>query len=166
VVLDGYTAVELPYKGRAIAMLILVPDHGRFFEIEQALDANVIKYTVDSLTHWDLHLKMPKFKYKTKFQLRDTLSQMGMPDAFDLDTADFSGIDGTRRLFIQNAFHEACISVDEKGTEAAAATAVVIGLTAAPSSLTVTIDRPFIYLIRDIETNAILFIGRVMNPDK
>jgi len=166
VVLDGYTAVELPYKGREIAMLILVPDQGRFFEFEQALDANLIKHTVDSLIHWDLDLMMPMFKYKTKFQLGDTLSQMGMPDAFDPDNADFSGIDGTRLLFIQKAFHEACISVDEKGTEAAAATAVVIGLTAAPTSLTITINRPFIYLIRDIQTNAILFVGRVINPNE
>jgi serpin B len=166
VVLDGYTAVELPYKGKEIAMLILVPDHGRFFEIEQALDANMIKHTVDSLTHWDLDLAMPTFRYESKFQLKNTLSQMGMPDAFDQDNADFSGIDGTRWLFIQNAFHEAFISVDEKGTEAAAATAVVIGLKGAPTPLAVTIDRPFIYLIRDIQTNAILFIGRVMNPNE
>jgi serpin B len=166
VVLDGYTAVDLPYKDKEIAMLIIVPDRGRFFEIEQALDLNLINHTVNSLTHWDLDLTMPVFGYESKFRLKDTLSQMGMPDAFDPDNADFSGIDGTRWLFIQNAFHEAFISVDEKGTEAGAATAVVIGLTAAPTPLTVTIDRPFIFLIRDIQTNAILFMGRVMNPNE
>jgi serpin B len=166
VVLDGYTAVELPYKGREMAMLILVPDRGRFFEFEQALDASVINHTVNSLTHWDLQLEMPKFKYESEIQLRDTLSQIGMPDAFDPDYADFSGMIGTRELVIQEAYHKGFISVDEKGTEAVAATAVVIGLTAAPTPLTVTIDRPFIYLIRDIQTNAILFIGRVMNPEE
>lgn len=166
VVLDGYTAVELPYKGREIAMLILVPDQGRFFEIEQALDANLIDRTVESLTPWDLRLEMPKFGYESKFQLKDTLSQMGMPDPFDPDNADFSGMTGTRELVIQEAYHKGFISVDEKGTEAAAATAVVIGLTAAPTSLAVTINRPFIYLIRDIQTNAILFVGRVINPDE
>jgi serpin B len=164
VVLDGYTAVELPYKGKEISMLILVPDRGRFFEIEQVLDANLIDDTVKSLTPWGLRLEMPKFKYESEFQLKDTLSRMGMPEAFDPGNADFTGMTAVRELVIQEAYHQGFISVDEKGTEAAAATAVVIGLTGAGSSLTVTIDRPFIYLIRDIQTNAILFIGRVMNP--
>ncbi len=164
VVLDGYTAVELPYKGKEISMLILVPDRGRFFEFEQALDANLIDQTIESLTSWDLRLEMPEFKSESEFQLKDTLSRMGMPEAFDPDLADFTGMTTLRELFIQEAYHKGFISVDEKGTEAAAATAVVIGLTSAPTSLTVTIDRPFIYLIRDIRTNAILFIGRVLNP--
>jgi serpin B len=164
VVLDGYTAVELPYKGKEISMLILVPDRGRFFGIEQALDANLIDQTIESLTSWDLDLLMPKFKYESEFQLKDTLSQLGMPEAFDPDYADFTGMTSPRELFIQEGYHKGFISVDEKGTEAAAATAVVIGFTAAPTPLTVTIDRPFIYLIRDIRTNAILFIGRVLNP--
>ncbi|UCH92449.1 MAG: serpin family protein [Candidatus Aminicenantes bacterium] len=166
VVLDGYTAVDLPYKGREIAMLILVPDRGRFFEFEQALDANLVARTVDSLVPWDLRLKMPKFKYESKVQLKEPLSRMGMPEAFDPYNADFSGMNGLRELFIQDAFHKAFISVDEKGTEAAAATAVVITLTGAGTPFTVIIDRPFIYLIRDIETGAILFVGRVMNPEE
>ncbi len=164
VVLDGYTAVELPYKGKEISMLILVPDRGRFFEFEQALDANLIDQTIESLTSWNLRLEMPKFKYESEFQLKDTLSQQGMAEAFDPYNADFSGMTGTREFFIQEAYHKGFISVDEKGTEAAAATAVVIGYTSAPTSLTVTIDRPFLYLIRDVRTNAILFIGRVLNP--
>lgn len=166
VVLDGYTGVELPYKGKEISMLILVPDRGRFFEFEQALDANLIDHTVESLTSWDLNLRMPKFKYESEFQLKDTLSQLGMPEAFDPGNADFSGITGTRELAIKEGYHKGFISVDEKGTEAAAATGVVITLTGAGTPFTVTIDRPFIYLIRDIQTNAILFIGRVMNPEE
>ncbi len=164
VVFDGYTAVELAYKGKEISMLILVPDRGRFFEIEQALDANLIDHTVKSLTPWGLRLKMPKFKYESKFQLKETLSQMGMPEAFDPNYADFTGMTGVRELVIQEAYHQGFISVDEKGTEAAAATGVVIALTGIGTPLSITIDRPFIYLIRDIQTNAILFIGRVMNP--
>ena len=166
VVLDGYTAVDLPYKGREISMLILVPDRGRFFEFEQALDASLIDQTIESLLPWDLNLRMPKFKYESEFELKDTLSQLGMPEAFDPDYADFSGMTGTRELSIREGYHKGFISVDEKGTEAAAATAVVITLTAAGTPLNVTIDRPFIYLIRDIQTNAILFIGRVMNPEE
>jgi serpin B len=166
VVLDGYTAVELPYKGKEISMLILVPDRGRFFDIEQALDANLIDETVKSLTPWGLRLEMPKFKYESKFELKGALSQMGMPEAFDPNYADFTGMTALRELVIQEAYHQGFISVDEKGTEAAAATAVVIALTGAGTPLTLTIDRPFIYLIRDIQTNAILFMGRVMNPEK
>jgi serpin B len=166
VVLDGYTAVDLPYKGREISMLILVPDRGRFFEFEQALDASLIDQTIESLLPRDLNLRMPKFKYESEFKLKDTLSQLGMSEAFDSDYADFSGMTGTRELSIREGYHKGYISVDEKGTEAAAATAVVITLTAAGTPLSVTIDRPFIYLIRDIRTNAILFIGRVMNPEE
>jgi serpin B len=164
VVLDGYTAVDLPYKGREISMLILVPDRGRFFEFEQALDASLIDQTLESLRPWDLNLRMPKFKYESEFELKDTLSQLGMPEAFDPNYADFSGMNGNRELYIQEGYHKGFISVDEKGTEAAAATAVVITLSSAETPLNVTIDRPFIYLIRDIKTNAILFMGRVMNP--
>ncbi len=164
VVLDGYTAVELPYKGKEISMLLLVPDRGRFFEFEQALDANLINQTIQSLTSWDLRLQMPKFKFESEFQLKDTLSRMGMPEPFDPNYADFTGMTALRELVIDEAYHQGFISVDEKGTEAAAATAVVIALTSAGTSLTITIDRPFIYLIRDIQTNAILFMGRVMNP--
>jgi len=166
VVFDGYTAVELPYKGDEISMLILVPDRGRFFEIEQALDANLIDNTVKSLTSWGLRLKMPKFKYESKFELKNTLSQMGMPEAFDPGLADFTGMTALRELVIDEAYHQGFISVDEKGTEAAAATAVVIALTGAGTSLNLTIDRPFIYLIRDMQTNAILFMGRVVNPEE
>lgn len=165
VVLDGYTAVELHYKGKEISMLLLVPDRGRFFEFEQALDANLINQTIQSLTSWDLSLEMPKFKYESEFQLKDTLSQLGMPEAFDPNYADFTGMTALRELVLDEAYHKGFIAVDEKGTEAAAATAVVVTLTAAGTPLTVNIDRPFIYLIRDIQTNAILFMGRVMNPE-
>jgi serpin B len=109
---------------------------------------------------------MPKFKYESKFELKDTLSQMGMPEAFDPDLADFTGMTALRELVIDEAYHQGFISVDEKGTEAAAATAVVITLTGAGTPLNITIDRPFIYLIRDMQTDAILFMGRVMNPEE
>ena len=109
-------------------------------------------------------LEMPLFEYESDFSLKEALATMGMPAAFS-ESADFSGMDGSRSLFITDVFHKAFVSVDEAGTEAAAATAVVVGLTAMPATpVEVTIDQPFIYLIRDIETGAILFIGRVMNP--
>ncbi|MCX8127014.1 MAG: serpin family protein, partial [Dehalococcoidia bacterium] len=109
-------------------------------------------------------LTMPRFKVESSIGLKKVLSALGMGVAFT-DRADFSGMTGNRELFISDAFHKAFAQVDESGTEAAAATAVVVGLTAAPSQpVTVTVDRPFIFLIRDIKTGAILFIGRVVDP--
>jgi len=108
---------------------------------------------------------MPKFEFDSEFRLNDTLAEMGMPIAFSPGDADFSGMTGNRELFISDVIHKAFVSVDEAGTEAAAATAVIM-MRAAVSKppVEVTIDRPFIFLIRDIETGAILFVGRVMNP--
>jgi serpin B len=111
-------------------------------------------------------LTVPKFEYDSEFSLKDTLSGMGMPIAFT-GGADFSGMTGNRDLNIKDVIHKAFIVLDEEGTEAAAATAVIVGETALPSpQVEVTIDRPFIFLIRDIATGTILFVGRVLNPVK
>ena len=107
---------------------------------------------------------MPKFEFESEFSLKDTLAEMGMPVAFS-GAADFSGMTGKRELSISDVVHKAFVAVDEAGTEAAAATAVIMELTAVPEPpVEVTIDRPFIFLIRDIETGAVLFVGRVTNP--
>jgi serpin B len=107
---------------------------------------------------------LPKFEYESEFNLRDSLIALGMKDAFT-DTADFSGMTERDDLFISAVLHKAFVAVDEKGTEAAAATAVIIEATGAPVfNVTLTIDRPFIFLIRDIPTGQILFMGRVLNP--
>ncbi|MCH8103852.1 MAG: serpin family protein, partial [Chloroflexi bacterium] len=114
-------------------------------------------------------LAMPKFEFQSVFTLVDTLGAMGMPAAFisspgpcSSETADFSGMTGTCELYIKEVVHKAFVSVDEAGTEAAAATAIVVQLESLPPS--VTIDRPFVFLIRDIETGAVLFVGRVVDP--
>jgi serpin B len=120
---------------------------------------------LDRLQAGQVALTMPKFRVENSFNLNDALSDMGMGVAFDPDAADFSGIDGTRNLYITDVVHKAFVDVDEEGTEAAAATAVIVGLTSAPGEpVQVTIDRPFIFLIRDMERGTILFIGRVMDP--
>jgi serpin B len=106
----------------------------------------------------------PKFTTESSFQLKETLTSIGMPDAFDNMKADFSGITGTRDLFLGDVIHKAYITVDEKGTEAAAATDPIYYLGISNEINEVTVDRPFIYFIRDDETNAILFMGRVTNP--
>jgi serpin B len=109
---------------------------------------------------------MPKFTYESSFRLAETLAGMGMPDAFLYEVADFSGMDGTRELFIGDVIHKTFVAVDEAGTEAAAASAVVVPGAAPPppTPVEVTVDRPFVFLIRDIETGAILFVGRVVDP--
>jgi serpin B len=107
---------------------------------------------------------MPKYEFSSDFSLKKALSAMGMPVAFT-ENADFSGMDGKRDLYISDVIHKAFVSVDEVGTEAAAATAVVMTTTSLQLNVVdVTIDRPFIFLIRDIQTGAILFLGHVTNP--
>jgi serpin B len=109
-------------------------------------------------------LSMPKFEIESSFSLVDALTALGMPVAFSPD-ADFSGMTGNRELAISDVVHKAFVSVDEAGTEAAAATAVMMKFTAAPAEpIPVTVDRPFIFAIRDVETGALLFVGRVIDP--
>jgi serpin B len=161
---EGYQAVELPYDGRELSMVILLPDTGEFEEFEGSLDADLVDTITNDIIYKEVALTMPKFEFESEFSLADTLAAMGMPVAFT-GAADFSGMTGNRDLSIAEVVHKAFVSVDEAGTEAAAATAVVMNLTAAPGEpVEVALDRPFIFLIRDIETGAILFVGRVVNP--
>lgn len=162
---DGYQAVELPYVGRQMAMVVLLPDEGGFEQFEAALDAERLDEVVAQLSSQNMSLSLPKFEFEATLGLAGALQSLGMADAFQPGEADFSGMDGTRDLFIQDVLHKAFVAVDEEGTEAAAATAVVVGVTSMPAEpIEVTIDRPFIFLIRDIETGSILFIGRMLNP--
>ena len=162
---DGYQAVELLYDGGELSMVILLPQAGHFETFEGSLDAQQVSEIIGSLDKRQVTLAMPKFEFESEFSLGETLAAMGMPVAFSAGDADFSGMTGNRDLFIADVVHKAFVSVDEAGTEAAAATAVVMELTAVPGEpVEVTIDRPFIFLIRDIETGAILFVGRVVNP--
>jgi serpin B len=161
---EGYQAVELLYDGGELSMVILLPASGNLEAFEEGLQVQQVNDIINGLQPTEVALTMPKFEFESEFSLKDTLTEMGMPIAFSGD-ADFSGMTGTRDLSISAVLHKAYVSVDEAGTEAAAATAVIVGETAMPGqSAEVTIDRPFIFLIRDIETGAVLFIGRVLNP--
>jgi serpin B len=163
---DNYQAVELPYDGRELSMVILLPNSGQFEAFEKAINYQQVKDIIAELERQEVRLKMPKFEFDSSFGLKKILADMGMPVAFSAD-ADFSGMTGNKDLFISDVIHKAFVSVDEAGTEAAAATAVIMELTAAPETpIEVTLSRPFIFLIRDIDTGAILFVGRVMNPEK
>jgi len=159
---EGCQAVELPYDGQELSMVILLPEAGRFEEFASGLDAERVTAILKDISPQEVHLTMPKFTYESGFRLKETLAAMGMPAAFT--AADFSGIDGTRSLFIDDVYHKAFVSVDEAGTEAAAATAVVVARAAPTPPKEVTVDRPFVFMIHDIETDAILFLGRVVDP--
>jgi serpin B len=159
---DYYQAIELQYKGEEVSMVILLPASGRFKEFEASLNADSLNRIIDNLTLRSVSVQMPKFSFEWKGSLSGILKGMGMSDAFDLD-ADFSGIDGANNLFISEVYHQSFVAVDEAGTEAAAATAVVIDFKAVPD-LNVTVNRPFVFLIRDRVTGAVLFLGRVLDP--
>jgi serpin B len=146
-------------------MVILLPDSGQFEAFEAALSAETVAGIIDDISYQKVALTMPQFEFESEFSLKEALAALGMPIAFDDSQADFSGMAGNQELYISDVIHKAFVSVDEEGTEAAAATAVIIAASAAPAEpVTVTIDRPFIFLIRDIESGAILFVGRTMNP--
>jgi serpin B len=163
---NDYQAVELPYDGRELSMLVLLPQPGQFTSFEDSINSDKVVQIINSLDTKKIALSMPKFEFSSDFSLKDTLSALGMPVAFS-GNADFSGMDGKRDLQISDVIHKAFVSVDESGTEAAAATAVIIRLTSAPMPeqiISMTIDRPFIFLLRDIQTGTILFIGDILNP--
>ena len=162
---NGWQACEMEYDGEELSMVILLPERGRFDEIEGNLDADFVNGLVGDIENGYVHITMPKFEFEAEFGLSDALKSLGMTDAFMPGLADLSGMDGTRFLFIMDVVHKSFVSVDEAGTEAAAATAVIIGFTSAPADpAEFKVDRPFIFFIRDIETDAILFVGRVMDP--
>ena len=159
---SGWQAVEIPYIGGTLAMTVIVPDDLATFE--QALTADQLAAITGALAKGQVALTFPKFSIETKAQLADILKALGMPTAFS-DAADFSGITTAERLAISDVIHQANIDVDEKGTEAAAATAVVMRELSAPAEpLTVAVDRPFLFALRDVPTGAILFLGRVADP--
>jgi len=160
----GGQAVELPYNGETLSMILFVPDRGTYEAFEAGFDLARYDEIVSSLASRQVDLRLPKFEVSYEVSLVDGMAVLGMTDAFT-DTADFSGIDGTRDLSISDILHKTWVSVDEAGTEAAAATAVVFRLVSFPGPpVVVTVDRPFLFVIRDIPTGAILFVGRVVNP--
>ena len=166
---DGFLAVALPYAGRSAAMVIILPEDSRFREIEQLLSAEWVDELQGTLHTGEVRLTMPRFTYAPKLDLAETLQGMGMPDAFSPEAADFSGIIADPvPVWIGGILHKSFINVDEHKTEAAAVTVMEMPAGAAPEPPTpvteITIDRPFIYLITDRNTGAILFVGRVTDP--
>ena len=161
---SGYQAVQMPYQG-GLSMLVVVPDAGTFSAFEMGLSGAQLRSIVGGLERdYGVSLTFPKFQFRTETDLARPLSALGMPIAFT-ERADFSGVTRQEPLRLQAALQQTFIAVDEDGTEAAAATAFVGGATGGPpKSVELVVDRPFIFLIRDDATGAILFIGRVLDP--
>jgi serpin B len=157
---DDWAAIQLPYVGRDLAMLVIVPNDLATFEA--SLDASVFRSVVDSLRDGRVELTFPRFDFGSDFELNDVLIAMGMPTAFK-GTADFSGITTAAALKIAKVIHQANITVDEAGTEAAAAT--IVGFDTSGGEMpTLRVDRPFLFAIRDVSTGAIVFLGHVADP--
>jgi serpin B len=162
---EAIQVLELPYAGKSVSMIVFLPKQtDGIASLEKG-------FSIDNYYAWTTALKMqnakvflPKFSMTAEFELSDVLKKMGMTDAFSL-TADFSGMTGTKDLLIDKVVHKAFIDVSEKGTEAAAATAVVIREKSMPVNVvTFRADHPFMFVLRDNATNNILFIGKVANP--
>ncbi len=156
--------LELPYEGDSVSMLIILPKEDNLDSVESSLTEENLMEWQKSMIKQKVMVSVPKFKMKTKYSLGDNLKEMGMPTAFSND-ADFSGMDGTRKLYISAVVHQGFVEVDEEGTEAAAATGVIVaGMTAMPDYKVFNADHPFIIIISEKDNGNILFMGRVTNP--
>ncbi|MDD3373190.1 MAG: serpin family protein [Methanoculleus bourgensis] len=157
--------LEMPYahgNGTELAMLVLLPKEDSLTAAEEALDAERLAGLRESLIAQNVRISFPKFTLDVGYSLPPALAAMGMPTAFADDAADLSGMDGTKDLFITGVFHTAFIDVNEEGTEAAAATGVIAGRGVTP---VFRADHPFVFLIVEKDSGAILFMGRVVNPE-
>jgi len=162
---ENYQVVELPYYNSPISMLVFLPDDGEFEVFEGNLDANLLDEIRVGMHSTQVELSLPKFKFESDFNLSDPLKAMGMADAFDHELADFSGMTGVRELYITDVVHKAYVDVNEEGTEAAAATGVVVGVVSMPADqVTLRVDRPFVFMIVDRISGTVLFVGRVLDP--
>lgn len=169
---NGFQAVSLAYEngsdsGKRMAMIVIMPDEGNFEAFETALTAKRFNKIVKGLRTYEVSLFMPRFSTETRSDMGEVLSGMGMPIPFS-DSADFSGI-APEPLKIGKVIHQATIDVDEKGTEAAAATVITMrpgsgGDDGYYPTVKMNVDRPFIYAIYDAQTSSVLFVGRVLNP--
>jgi len=161
---ENFQSFQMPYVGGEVSMLVILPDGGDYQNFESALTVETLDQILEGMVYSPIRLTFPKFEFESEISLAQILADMGMPLAFS-DAADFSGMTGNKDLFISDVFHKAYVNVDEEGTEAAAATAVIMSVTSAPADpIEITVDRPFLFVIREHQTNTILFMGRVVSP--
>ena len=169
----NYKVVEIPYHGEGLAMVVFMPVDDQtskyeesFKDFESKFNLEMMNDILDKLEPQRIHLYFPKFKIESEYMLSQTLMKLGIISAFAPMAANFSAIDGTRELYLQQMAHKTYIQVDEKGTEAAAATGAAVGLTALEpqDAMVLMINHPFIFVIRDQKTGSLLFYGRVLKP--
>lgn len=169
---EDFQMLEIPYLGNSLSMIVLLPKNRDLLKIEESLVLEKFQKWQGLLRKTEVDLFLPKFKFETKYFMAKTLEKMGMATAFSMPEdyggkADFSGMTGKKDLFVGEVIHQAFVEVNEEGTEAAAATAIVAPTGAAFNERRRTIfkvDHPFIFLIQEKKTGLILFIGRVIDP--
>jgi len=164
---DDVQILELPYKSGQLSMIVFLPKTRDGLEkMEKSLTPDTLKDHLKKLRTTDVIVHLPKFKLTSEFRMKKILSTLGMRDAFSPLKADFSGMTKKEKLFISAVLHKAFVEVNEEGTEAAAATGVVVGTTSVPlPPKEFRADHPFLFLIRDNQTESILFMGRLTNPN-
>ncbi|MBI2823111.1 MAG: serpin family protein [Planctomycetia bacterium] len=166
---DGLQLLELPYGKGEMSMIVLLPEkNDGIAELESRLSAATLDEWTAGLGHREVRVLLPKFKLEAEYSLKDVLAALGMPLAFEPDRADFSGMTSEEKLFLSAVIHKAVVDVNEEGTEAAAATGIAVGATAAPADQPPTFraDHPFVFLIREKTTGSVLFLGRFVGPEK
>jgi serine protease inhibitor len=158
--------LELPYTGSDLSMLIILPKDHDLSALIDTLDSTTLTSWKAEMTETELDIYLPKFTVETSYSLNDYLKELGMQLPFTL-AADFSGITGKPDLYISDVVHKAYIDVNEEGTEAAAATGVIMSLTSTgefPTPIVFDCDHPFLYLIQQNDTGTILFMGSITDP--
>ncbi|XP_061179124.1 serpin B8-like [Saccostrea echinata] len=159
-------ALELPYQGKTLSMLILLPTAVDGIEsLEKNLTESVLKTVVSNLRKQKVEVYLPKFKMESTFELKSYLSALGMPLAFDEIKADFSGMDKGKNVYISEIFHKAFVEVNEEGTEAAAAMGIYVSTSSVQITPEFRANHPFLFFIRDSVNDVILFAGRFYKPD-
>lgn len=161
----GLKAAAIPYDGNELSMVVMIPDQVDLDTFEASLTGAKVKQVIGGLQGQPVRITIPSFEFEADLGLKQILTNMGMVDAFT-NLADLSGIDGTDKLLVQDVLHKAFVKVNEAGTEAAAATAVVVGekTSVEPPSAELVVKQPFVFFIYDHATEAILFVGRVLDP--
>jgi serpin B len=154
----------MPYDGNELSMIAITAAEPNLADLQSDLNWQVVEDLTSRIEYRQVNLSMPKFEFESEYGLKETLMMLGMQQAFT-DQADLSGMSGIKDLVINDVVHKAFISVDEAGTEAAAATGVIVGTVSIPvAPVEVNLDSPFFFMIKDKATGAILFAGRLANP--
>lgn len=162
---DGWRASTVPYLGEELGFTVVLPDRGREADVRAWLAGGGITELLAGKGEELVDLTIPKFKFRTSVPLKDVLIALGVRDAFDPAGADYTGMTDDEQVYVSDALHQATIGIDEEGTEATAATAVIGGRGAGPvEALKIVLDRPFYLVIHDLETRVPLFVGHVADP--